>query len=82
MTDLPASLRGVTSAVHSTRHRRIEALLVAQMRLRHHPHVNPGHLFEVERAIDELTGGACTSHTETVERWACAFLAAPFVGGA
>lgn len=73
MTDLPASLRGVTSAACTTRHGRIEALLVAQMQLRHHPHVNPGHLFEVERAIDELAGGESTSHTETVERWACAF---------
>lgn len=76
MTDLPASLRGVTSAAHTTRHGRIEALLVVQQQLRHHPHANPGHLFEVERAIDELTGGESTSHTETVERWACAFLAA------
>jgi hypothetical protein len=33
-------------------------------------------LYEIERAIDELADGCPNSHTETVERWANAFLAA------
>ncbi len=53
----------------------LELLLVAQMQLRHHPHVNPGHLFEIERAIDEIQGGCANSHTDCVLRWAHAYLA-------
>lgn len=53
---------------------RIEALLVVQMQLRHHPHENPGHAFEVERAIDELIDGTPNAHTECVEHWANNFL--------
>jgi hypothetical protein len=53
---------------------RLEALLMAQQELRFHPHVNPGHLFEIERAIDEIQGGCSCSHTETVERWAREFI--------
>jgi hypothetical protein len=32
-------------------------------------------LFEIERAIDEIQGGCPCSHTETVERFAAAYLA-------
>lgn len=53
---------------------RLEALLVVQMSLRHHPHQNAGHLFEIERAIDEIQGGCSCSHTETVELWATQYL--------
>jgi hypothetical protein len=53
---------------------RLEALLVAQQRLRHQPHENTGHLFEIERAIDEIQGGCSCSHTETVELWCSRFL--------
>lgn len=31
-------------------------------------------LFELERAIEELGSGFPTSHTDTVERWASAYL--------
>jgi hypothetical protein len=54
---------------------RLEALLVAQQRLRHQPLANTGHLFEIERAIDEIQGGCSCSHTETVEIWTAQFLA-------
>lgn len=52
----------------------LELLLVAQMRLRHHQHANPGHLFEIERAIDEIQGGDTNTHTDCVLRWCAAYL--------
>jgi hypothetical protein len=48
---------------------RIELLLTAQMSLRKHERENRHHLFEIERAIDEITGGCSNSHTDCVERW-------------
>lgn len=66
----------IIDQAHSLRPR-LEQLLVAQMELRRHPHANPGHLFEVERAIDELTDGWPNAHTACVEAWV-----AGYIGGA
>ena len=58
---------------HSMRPR-LEELLEAQMRLRAHPDGNRHWIFEVERAIEEIQSGYPTSHSDTVELWAHAFL--------
>lgn len=48
---------------------RLEELLVAQLQLRKHERENRHHLFEIERAIEELSCGYQCSHSDTVERW-------------
>jgi hypothetical protein len=49
---------------------RLELLLVAQQALRSKDaKANRHHLFEIERAIDEIQGGCPNSHTDCVERW-------------
>lgn len=54
---------------------RLELLLIASQQLRKHERENRNHLFEIERAIDEIQGGCACSHTDTVERWVTAYLA-------
>lgn len=56
-------------------HHRLEHLLIAQQALRKHEAENRNHLFEIERAIDEIQGGCPNSHTDTVERWVGLYLA-------
>lgn len=59
---------------------RLEVLLVCQMALRSKStEANRHWLFEIERAIDEIQGGYANSHTETVERFANAYLAEPVI---